>query len=443
MASDASQMQAAGQSRYGNWIVITGIMLLFGISVAATQFKVPVIMTSLMDQFGMDAGAASWLMSIVTLVGVIAALPFGSLAQRYGGKRVLLAAVVVLAVGSLLGVIFPVVPMLLVSRALEGVMVVAVGVCGSVTLQTYVNPAHIGTANGAWALWVSVGQIISGVTMPSFFSLGGFAVAWLFYTLCTVVIAFAVWRFVRYRNVPASEPAQQLELHGRDRVSPLQADDELAQPANAPETNSSSQLLVSELSEDTAGTTRITDLLKPRYLMYLFTFMIFNIVMISLVTYSPVSMQFQGMDQTLSGFISTLPMLISIFSCPLAGALVDRTGKVKPIYLTGMFFIGPSAMLMIMGSSPLLFVGAVLFGVVGMAVPAVCLTAYRILLGTPERLAVGIGLLLVLQSVGQFLGTFLAPIFLGPAGDNFFALGVYVCIIGLVGAVVTIFTKFK
>ena len=69
------------EKRYGNWALIAVAMLLFGTAIATIQFKVPVVMGDIMTNMGMDAGSASWLMSIFTFVGIILALPTGALAK--------------------------------------------------------------------------------------------------------------------------------------------------------------------------------------------------------------------------------------------------------------------------------------------------------------------------------------------------------------------------
>ena len=142
------------EKRYGSWILIAVCLLLFGTAIASTQYKVPVIMSNLMEMFGMDSGSSSWLMSIFTFVGIVLALPTGALAKKIGPKNVLVIAAVVMVVGSLIGAFSSDGMMLIVSRGIEGVAFIFVTICGPLCVQKYVAPDKIGSATGIWALWV-------------------------------------------------------------------------------------------------------------------------------------------------------------------------------------------------------------------------------------------------------------------------------------------------
>ena len=78
--------------KYANWALIAIAMLLFGTAIATVQYKVPVVMGDIMMKMDMDAGSASWLMSIFTFVGIILALHTGELAKKFGPKTMMLAA---------------------------------------------------------------------------------------------------------------------------------------------------------------------------------------------------------------------------------------------------------------------------------------------------------------------------------------------------------------
>jgi hypothetical protein len=58
--------------------------------------------------------------------------------------------------------------------------------------------------------------------------------------------------------------------------------------------------------------------------------------------------------------------------------------------------------------------GVVLMGLLGMGTPTVAVTVYPRLIGNPKLISIGMGLLTVIQSIGQFLGTMLPALILGP-----------------------------
>lgn len=389
--------------KYGNWVLIAVAMLLFGTAIATIQFKVPVVMGDIMVKMNMDAGSASWLMSIFTFVGIILALPTGALAKKFGPKTMLLAAAVIIAAGSLLGAFAGNGMVLIVSRAIEGVAFIFVTICGPLAVQKYVAPEKIGSATGIWALWVCLGSVIGGVLTPTLYAATGFVGVWIIYAAAAVVFAIVV-------AVVVKSPSQALES-------------------------------ATEASKEEKA--NYSELFKPNILLFLFAFLTFNMVLMAVLAFSPTFMQLQGVDPTLSGFISTLPMLLAVISSPLFGALSDKLGRCKPLYLIALVVMGPCSLILLTQTGPLMWVGAIVMGLVGLGVPVMCLTSYINVLGRPELMSIGMGLLMLIQSLGQFLGTWLVPMLLGPDLTGWMLTGIVMCVIGFAGTGALALCKFK
>ena len=62
--------------KYSNAFAIGLVLFLVATAVTMTQYKIPTIMGDIMALFGIDAGLASWLMSVFTFVGIVVALNF-------------------------------------------------------------------------------------------------------------------------------------------------------------------------------------------------------------------------------------------------------------------------------------------------------------------------------------------------------------------------------
>uniref|UniRef100_UPI003A8E0107 MFS transporter n=1 Tax=Ellagibacter isourolithinifaciens TaxID=2137581 RepID=UPI003A8E0107 len=186
------------KKKYANWTLIAIAMLLFGTAIATVQYKVPVVMGDIMMKMDMDAGSASWLMSIFTFVGIILALPTGALAKKFGPKTMLLAAAVVVAIGSLIGAFAGNGTILIVSRAIEGVAFIFVTICGPLAVQKYVAPDKIGSATGIWALWVCLGSVLGGVLTPTLYAATGFVGVWVIYAAVAVIFAIIVAVIVKF-----------------------------------------------------------------------------------------------------------------------------------------------------------------------------------------------------------------------------------------------------
>lgn len=393
-------------SRFRSWILIAVVLLLFGTAVASSQYKVPVIMTQITQQFGMTDSSASWLMSIFTFVGIILAIPTGALAKKFGPKILLIAASAILLVGSIIGIAATDGTMLIVSRGVEGVAFILVTICGPLAVQKYVAPEKIGSATGIWALWVCLGSVVGGVVTPTVSATLGFVGVWMVYAVFAAIFAVLVAVVVKFNDGAPD--------------SPVQASSEQVEPKVS-----------------------YAELFKPNTLLYFAGFLLFNMVLLAMLSFSPTWMQIQGIDPTLSGFLSTLPMLLAVISSPLFGSLSDKLGRCKPLYIIALLSMGPCAFLLLTGTGMQLWIGAVIMGLVGMGVPVICLTAYPKVLGKPELMSIGMGFLMLIQSLGQFLGTFVSPMLLGSSGDQWMTLGIVMCVVGLVGTACIALCKFK
>lgn len=403
-------MEETKERRYGSWMLIAVCLLLFGTAIASTQYKVPVIMSNLMEMFGMDSGSSSWLMSIFTFVGIVLALPTGALAKKIGPKNVLVIAAVVMVIGSLIGAFSSGGMMLIVSRGIEGVAFIFVTICGPLCVQKYVAPDKIGSATGIWALWVCLGSVVGGTLTPSLFSATGFVGVWVIYAVCVAIFAVLMFLCVKFPG-------------GAEEERAIAAEEAAAQAGQ--------------------GKASYADLLKPNFLLFLLAFLAFNMVLLAVLSFGPTWMQVQGIDPTMSGFISTLPMLLAVVSSPLFGNLIDRFGRCKPLLIIAMLSMGPCAYLMLTGTGAMLWVGAVLMGLVGLGCPVVCLTALNPIVGKPELASISMGVLMLVQSLGQFLGTFVSPMLLGAGGDQWMTLGIAMLVIGLAGTGIAAVCKFK
>ena len=194
--------EGARETKYSNAIAIGFMLFLVATAVTMAQYKIPTIMTDIMAMFSIDAGTASWLMSIFTFVGIIVALPTGFLVKRFGPKTVILVAVVLNVAAGVIGAFVTNVWPLLATRALEGVALVFVVASAPLVIQATVDPRKNGTAMGVYQAMAvaSVEPQRRGVATSTYFIafdigiaigslFGGMVAGVLGYTAMYVIVA--------------------------------------------------------------------------------------------------------------------------------------------------------------------------------------------------------------------------------------------------------------
>ena len=87
--------------------------------------------------------------------------------------------------------------------------------------------------------------------------------------------------------------------------------------------------------------------------------------------------------------------------------------------------------------------GVLLMGLVGMGAVAMFLTAYSKLLPRPDLASIGMGVLVLFQGLGQFLGTFFVQMLLGPTLDNWMFAGLVLMGLGLIGTGFLLMCKMR
>jgi EmrB/QacA subfamily drug resistance transporter len=148
-------------------------------------------------QTKLHAGVASlqWVLNSYALTFAAFMLAFGTLSDRLGRKRLMLAGVVVFAAGSLLGALAPNVSVLIAARAVMGVGAAA---CepGTLSILRHVYPERRrrAIAYGAWAaiagLALALGPVFGGLLTGA----GGWeAILWFNVAAAAAVFVFALW----------------------------------------------------------------------------------------------------------------------------------------------------------------------------------------------------------------------------------------------------------
>lgn len=176
------------------WIVAIATIFA-GVSLALVQNKVAPCMTTLMDAFNIDMSAAGWLSSLFSLVGIAMAIPASVILNKLGAKKGGIIALVCAILGSLLGLATTSVPVLMVSRVVEGIGVGLIGVIGPSLISMWFPETKRGLPMSIWAAYQMCAQavmfFVAGVVTTSFgwqgmwiFGLAACVIALVFYIVC-------------------------------------------------------------------------------------------------------------------------------------------------------------------------------------------------------------------------------------------------------------------
>jgi MFS family permease len=408
-----------GQRRtYQNFLVVSLAVMAVAVSVTMVQYKVPTIITGIVASGVMDVQQTTFLMPAFTFVGIFLALPAGLLVRRIGAKNALLASVGIVAAASL-GIMSENVAVLYVCRVFEGMALTLLIVSGPVVVQHKIVPERRGVATGLWIVGGMLGAFLAGVLTPSVFEAGGLVGVWLGYAALTAAAGMALLLVVDDRR---GEPDRAVgpgsaRARGAARAMPGDARDAACADAVAPAPAGTDGTAGDEPGVRTPPAAYRL-LLTRNMLLFFASFVVFQILLLTTLTFLPTYLQQRDFSPTLSGLVSTLPMLLSILTSVAFGVVADRTGRYKLLYLVGLIAMALAVFCMFTSTGSTLWLGVALMGLLGMGAPTVALAVYPRLIGDPKMIAVGMGLLTLIQSIGQFLGTMLPALTLGPGLDQ-------------------------
>ena len=401
------------QREYQNWLIVSLCFFLIAFCITLMMYKIPTIMIQLMELLSVSAATAAWFMSVFTFTGIFLAIPIGFLIKGIGVRKVVIVSGFLAAFASIAGsfapeVGFACVPLLIVTRGLEGLSFVGIIASIPIMIQMCIIPSRVGTSTGIFMLGGMLGAMGGGVITPTVFAASGFAGLWIAYAAFMALSTIVFMVYVRF-------PRQEQEG---------------AFPESKAATRSSSVSIYGVF-------------FKPNTLLFFLGFAAFQILLLSVLTYAPTALQQRGMSPAMSGFVSTLPQLISIVTAIAFGAIADAIHRTKPLVIIGMIAMAICAPAALVTDAPVLWAILVAMGLLAMGVPTVVMAAYPKLLADPSKLTVGMGVMMLVQSLGQFLGSLIPSIVLGPDLSNWTVCSIVLFLLGLAATACFVASKFK
>lgn len=162
------------------------VMLVVGM-VASINLAVPMLAASSLHP---SASALVWIVDTYVIFFACLVIPGGAAGDRFGRKGVLLAGLLLFALGALISAIAPNVPLLLVSRAITGVGAAAV-LPNTLAVLIHAVPAERkGAAIAIWASMTGIGGVLGNVGGGAVLSGGSWR--WLFVAAVPLSLVLAV-----------------------------------------------------------------------------------------------------------------------------------------------------------------------------------------------------------------------------------------------------------
>lgn len=288
MGTDTSIERSGEKTPAMAWGMLA-VIYLASFTAPMTQFKLPPLASWLIPQFGLDGVTFGWLMSGLSIIGVILAFPAAFICRRFGLKTTMLVSVGSMAVGSLICALATDMTMIFVARIIEGIGLGLIGVAAPSCVSVWFPDKTRGVALGIWATWMPVGITVMFNIAPTLsMNFGWNAVLWICFVLC-IVAMIVFW--IAYR-VPSKEKEEALAVQG-------------------------------SMGE-------AFKLLKNKGIWILgITFFSFNFIQLGVINsfYNTFLETQRGIDPAAAASITSVITILSIFTISLAGVLSDKTKR--------------------------------------------------------------------------------------------------------------------
>ena len=187
---------------------LEGVALGLGLACfgAYQQFKLPVVLPVLLEQYGYDRTLAGAFMSIYALAGLVLSVWFSRIIARRGPLFLAAPAVACIGLGAALTLLAPHLGLVvLLARGVEGIAFAVLAIIGPVLASSSANRRQLPLVLGLSAAWIPVGQLSATVLAP--ISLTSIGWQGLWYVAVAGSVVFFIWcRRFTHRRAQAPTP---------------------------------------------------------------------------------------------------------------------------------------------------------------------------------------------------------------------------------------------
>ncbi|MDH3232252.1 MAG: MFS transporter [Alphaproteobacteria bacterium] len=197
---------------------VVALLMLAGVFGSFQLGKLPAAIPSMRVELGLTLVAAAWILSLLNLMGAVAGVGVGALADWLGHRRAVVGGLLLAGVSGAAGGFATGETGILVSRFFEGLGVVFVFIAVPTLLIRAVEPRHLRLAFGIWGGYMPVGMAIMVVVTPYLIGPFGWRGLWFVNAALLTGFAFVLLRAMHDLGPPAgtSRSAARLKRLGRD-----------------------------------------------------------------------------------------------------------------------------------------------------------------------------------------------------------------------------------
>jgi DHA1 family inner membrane transport protein len=172
-------------SRWPTILLIVGA----GIVSAFQVGKAPTALAAVQADLAIGLAMASWLLSAFAIVGAFSGIAIGVAVDHVGARRMVVGGLLLQGAGSAVGAFAGAAPLLLLTRAIEGVGFLTVTVAAPTLIVGMARPRDLGRAIAVWGTFMPVGMTVVMLGAPLLTVIG-----WRGYWLvnAAVLIGYAV-----------------------------------------------------------------------------------------------------------------------------------------------------------------------------------------------------------------------------------------------------------
>jgi predicted MFS family arabinose efflux permease len=164
-----------------------------GVAAAMNVGKVPVSLPLMRSEFGLSLVQAGWVSSMLTTLAVASAMGVGLMVGRVGAMRMVIAGLLLGAIGSVGALAAPGFVGLLSSRVIEGAGFLFVAVSGPALVSAAAAPHDRRFALGVWSSYMPLGAGIAMAMAPWLLPSAGWRALWIASAGVLLLSAALVW----------------------------------------------------------------------------------------------------------------------------------------------------------------------------------------------------------------------------------------------------------